>query len=429
VFFTSRAELTNDAYTGPDDNAENLYEYDVETGILTDLTVDKADANGAAVLGVVTASESGSYVYFVAEGKLTTQANIENEEPTSGRPNLYLYHAGRTSFVATLASATEMKNGDGLETGGDASDWYGAQEEAETGSFNFGPGQHTARVTPDGTRLAFESIRSLTGYDNEQAGPNECGAGRCREVYLFDTEGDSGAGSLICASCDPSDARPVGPAELGDGEDARGTEAFGLKGSPLYLPRNLSENGGRLFFQSPDALVPQDSGGQINVYEWEAQGEGSCALAGGCTLPISDVAGGGRSSFMDATPTGEDVFIATRDPLVPAADADARANVYDVRVDGGFPVNAPPPTCTNADSCKPPVSPQPGVFGAPASATFSGHGNAAPSPPVVIVKPKPKVVKCKKGFVKKKVKKKEQCVKTKPKKRAKRASRDRGESK
>ena len=29
VFFTSRVELTNDANTGPEDNAANLYEYNV----------------------------------------------------------------------------------------------------------------------------------------------------------------------------------------------------------------------------------------------------------------------------------------------------------------------------------------------------------------------------------------------------------------
>lgn len=29
VFFTSRAELTENAYTGPEDNAPNLYEYEL----------------------------------------------------------------------------------------------------------------------------------------------------------------------------------------------------------------------------------------------------------------------------------------------------------------------------------------------------------------------------------------------------------------
>jgi hypothetical protein len=206
-----------------------------------------------------------------------------------------------------------------------------------------------------------------------------------------------------------------------------------------YLPRNLSESGGRLFFQSPDALVSHDSDNQLDVYEWEqlaspaeaGKGENSCtsssptfsASDGGCVFPVSDVAGDFESKFMDATPSGNNVFIATKDQLVPEADADSRANVYDVRVGGGFPVSVSPPPCNNGDACKPPVSPQPGVFAPPASATFSGPGN--PSPVVVPPPPKKttkKAVKCKRGFVKNK---KGKCVRKKSKKKAKRASNDR----
>jgi hypothetical protein len=142
------------------------------------------------------------------------------------------------------------------------------------------------------------------------------------------------------------------------------------------------------------------------VYEWESEGEGGCVQSDGCVYPISDVAGGHESYFMDATPSGDNVFIWTRDQLVPSADGDTRANVYDVRVGGGFPVSVAPPACTNGDSCKGPVSPQPGVFGAPASATFSGEGNLA-APPAVLnavkprAKPKPKPKRCRKGFARK----------------------------
>ena len=212
---------------------------------------------------------------------------------------------------------------------------------------------------------------------------------------------DATAG-LTCVSCDPSGARPVGPAELGGHEQV--SEDFNPS-TQFYVQRNLSEDGGRLFFQSPDPLVPHDSNGRENVYEYE----------GSHVYPISDVAGNYESYFMDASPSGNDVFIATADRLVPS-DTDTRVNVYDVRVGGGFPVSVAPPACDNGDSCKAPVSPQPGVFGAPASATFSGPGNPAPPPPAA-VKPKAKPAKCKKGYVKNK---KGKCVK-KPKKKAKKA--------
>ncbi len=38
-------------------------------------------------------------------------------------------------------------------------------------------------------------------------------------------------------------------------------------------------NSGRLFFDSPDALVPQDINGLEDVYEYEPTGEGSCTEA------------------------------------------------------------------------------------------------------------------------------------------------------
>jgi hypothetical protein len=159
------------------------------------------------------------------------------------------------------------------------------------------------------------------------------------------------------------------------------------------------------------------------VYEWERPGVGSCmessvsfsVSGGGCVLPVSDVAGGSESHFLDASSSGDDVFLATGDQLVPS-DTDTGEDVYDVRVGGGFPVSVPPPVCVNTDSCKPPVSPQSGVFGVPASATFSGPGNPVPSPPSAVVKPATRVVKCGKG--KRRVHGK--CVR---KKRVKRASR------
>ena len=284
---------------------------------------------------------------------------------------------------------------------------------------DFGPGRHTARVSGDGTLLAFQSELSLTGFDNEASESGECGeTGRCQEVYLYDAV----TGKLVCVSCDPatpgdpSGARPVGSAELGGHEVEAGSFT---DPEPFYLPRNLSEGGGRLFFQSPDALVPHDSNGLLDVYEWELPGVGSCTSgspsfsegSGGCVFPVSDVAGSGESRFMDANLDGNDVFVWTGDQLV-SSDTDSRADVYDVRVGGGFPVSVSSPVCVNADSCKPPVSPQPGVFGAPASATFSGAGNievVAPAvKPKAKPKPKPKSRICGRGSARKRGK----CVKS-----------------
>jgi hypothetical protein len=172
--------------------------------------------------------------------------------------------------------------------------------------------------------------------------------------------------------------------------------------------RNFSEDGSRLFFQSYDALVPHDSNGRKDVYEYRDRN----------VHLLSNGAGNFASEYLDASSTGNDVFIATADQLVPA-DQDTRVDVYDVRVGGGFPVSVPAAACDNSDSCKPPTSQQPSVFGAPASATFSGAGNIVPSPSA-LVKPKPKAkpARCMKRFVKKH----NRCVKKKRRKKAHKAS-------
>ncbi len=412
VFFTSKEELTDDAHTGAKDNAANLYEYNLakpEGERLTDLTVDTDEATeGAAVQGVAQISEHGSYVYFVANGALAAgaseqQCRAETEEERTGEEpkqhnlgcNLYVVHEGGVPvFVATLA-----KN--------DQYDWS-TEEEGEPEKT--GPGFTTAVVNPGGSYLAFMSERSLTGYDNRQAQPGECqgkiaetggqlGNGYCREVFVYDAV----TGGLVCASCDPSGARPVGASGLR-------TEAGG---APFvqYRPRQLLEDG-TLFFDSSDALVPHASDGRENVYEYE----------NGHVYAISNVAGGHESFFMDASADGRDVFVATADQLLPE-DVSNNVVVYDARVGGGFPVVVGAPACSNADSCKPPVSAQPAVFGAPASATFSGVGNrvvpsAAGGPGSTPVEPGRKTARCARG----RKLSHGACVKKKPRKKAKKST-------
>ena len=201
---------------------------------------------------------------------------------------------------------------------------------------------------------------NLTGYDNHDANTGEPDA----EIYLYDAE----TGGLVCASCNPNGARPVGGSHLGP----RDYQAWAV-----YRQRNLLEDG-TLFFDSSDALVPHASDGRENVYEYED----------GRVYAISDVAGGFQSFFMDASANGENVFFGTPDQLLPE-DTSNNLEVWDARVDGGFPVSVAPPPCNNGDACKPPPTPQPAAFGVPGSATFSGPGNiATPAPTTVTPKQK-----------------------------------------
>jgi hypothetical protein len=387
VFFLDSARLTADSTAGANDPPEpDLYEFDVETGRLTDLTVDANHGEHANVQGLVQgASEDGSYVYFVANGVLAPGAKPGSHcedvsPPSSASCNLYVRHAGVTTYIAALSGGDQQWDN---QAGGAA-------------------GSLTARVSPNGRWFAFMSDRSLTGYDNRDANSGEPD----EEVFLY----DASANRLRCVSCDPTGARPVGvlgpqggsnhPGPLVDRSNIwgqrwyaaliPGVEKVSLFAS-VYQSRYLSDNG-RLFFDSNEALVPQDVNGTMDVYEYEPEGEGDCTRAsstfqeasGGCVDLISSGSSAEESAFMDASESGNDVFFLTAARLRPE-DYDNAPDLYDARVctDSSpclpVPAAAPPP-CVTGDGCRPAPSPQPSVFGAAPSATFSGAGNVTAAP-------------------------------------------------
>ncbi len=322
VFFTDENQLTSGSTA--EAGKPDLYECVLPKGAtrceLSDLTVagagEPADVLAVSRLG----SRDSSHVYFTAKGVLAEGAK-------SGEPNLYVYepdpeHEGqfKTVFIATLVEGDDSGVG---------------------------------AVSPDGSWFAFDSFKSLTGYDNVSSSGEPVD-----EIFLYDVTSQQ----LACASCSPSGEAP---------SPGAGAEL------PPFAQRPLAD-GGRLFFQTLEALVPSDTNGQPDVYEYE---DGQPALISSGTSPEP-------SSFQGASESGDDVFFLSRQQLVPQDTEEEARVIYDARVEGGFPATSVPPPCTTADACRAPVAPLPSVFGAPASATFSGAGNLAPPPPPV-VKPKP----------------------------------------
>ena len=183
--------------------------------------------------------------------------------------------------------------------------------------------------------------------------------------------------------------------------------------SSTYQPEWISEDGSRVFFDSVEPLVSQDTNGKPDVYEWERDGTGSCAEARGCVYLLSGGTSKSSSWLLGASASGDDAFIITRAQLTPE-DQDEMYNVFDARVGGVQPVS--PPACTGTGCQGIPATPP--TFATPPSVTFSGVGNF--SPPVetkAAVKPKAKAKTkaCKKGYVKNKGK----CVKRKTTKQPK----------
>jgi hypothetical protein len=334
-FWTASADGSKVFFTKGD-----LYEYDLESGATIDLTP------GGGAAGVLGASEDGSYLYVAAKGAFAPGTTPQAcEYSAESGCNLYELHEGEAPrFVALLTGRDgEDRSGGGFLSFGD---------------WSAGVGIRTAEVTPDGRHLAFLSERSITGYDN---------AGR-RELYVYDAQ----TGALTCVSCESS------------GEPPRSLVEPSVSYSNTYLSHWLSDEGNRVFFETRDALVPQDTNGLFDVYEWDRDGTGSCTRTGGCVYLLSGGTSLDNSLLTDASANGHDVFIVTRAQLVPQ-DQNDDFDLYDVRI--GVAQLPVAPQCVGS-GCQG-VPPAPPIFATPSSVTFDGVGNFPP-PAETAVKAKAK---------------------------------------
>lgn len=304
----------------------------------------------------VNISADGSTAYFVSTAVLTGDANPNGSQAEPGEQNFYLSREGTISFIGVLTQRdVEGENG-GVNQVEGLGLWLEAigPSEGPPGSVAVDP----SRATPDGGVLLFESRADLTGYDPE---------GRA-QVYRYDSQ----ANTLDCISCNPTELPPTGDASLQqvrqEGEELQVLNAWNLVS-------NLRADGRRAYFQSPEALVPGDTDGLLDVYEWEAQGVGSCTDPSGCIYLISS-GHSRRSDYLFAvSASGDDVFVLSPDLLVPN-DADETPSIYDARVGGGFPEQAPA-EC-QGEGCRPTLSPAP-VLPPPVTSGLGADGNVKPA--------------------------------------------------
>lgn len=423
AFFTSEQQLTDEATEG----SNNLYLYDLDSPEghnLLDLSAGDSSGEGPRVQGVMAISPDGSHVYFVAKGVLSTPANDLGESAKSGANNLYVferdqaYPAGRVAFIAELPARDSLEWREGSQ----------------------------ANVTPGGRFLVFVSFGDLTADDTSVSG--------ALQVFRYDAQtgqlnrvsvGNEGFGD---------DGNRPSPTPCGQrfteqcSENAYIVPALaGVRADPT-----MSDDGSRVFFQSPVGLAPHalydvqigvETDGQPvyaqNVYEWEQEGVGSCPAgrATGCVSLISDgrdvsfvavpVACGGRGAgvcLLGTDETGANVFFTTADQLVPA-DGNTEIDYYDARIcepEKGNPCieSAPASPPCAGEGCHDAPTGAPEALAAP-TATFYGQGNVVASEHVKAAKKK---TTCKPALVKRKRRCAKQSTKTKAAKRASRGRRD-----
>jgi DNA-binding beta-propeller fold protein YncE len=393
VFFTSTQQLTDSAsedksagdsaftscLTTSSTTGCNLYESECPSECehladrrLVDVSAGDSSGLGPQVQGVLAIPSAGSDVYFVAHGVLTETPNKSGQVAIPGGDNLYVYRAsgegrsGGTTFIATLSPSDEEL-------------WH-----------KFG-GISTANVTPDGRFLVFTSHRALTADVSHREGP--------AQVYRYDADSEQ----LTRVSVGEQGFDDNGNNSIADAAIVPAENGFVTGQGPGRADPTMSDDGRLVFFESsagltPDALNDQPVTGNPgvlaeNVYEWEANGAQpsedapACGQPAGCVSLVSDgrdvTEGTGGSShhasgvqLLGTDTTGSNVFFWTADQLVPG-DTDSQVDLYDARVNGGFPAQVEPQPCVSSEACRePPLAPP--VSGVLASSVFSGAGNLTP---------------------------------------------------
>jgi DNA-binding beta-propeller fold protein YncE len=305
------------------DDGSSAYYLEGENLIQFTLDEEKSTVIAPQVQGLLGASADGARAYFVSKKAI----GGEGEE---AQPNLYLVDEGAVSFVATL-SPTDVSG----------SSSYSVDSPRLV--------SRLARASDDGNYLVFTSDAALTGHDSTDA----ISGLPDTQVYLF----EAGTSRLLCVSCNLTGARPTGRVVVGLNNNEVGLAARIPPGkNQFHVPRVLSEDGSRLYFESLEPLVPRDGNGKMDVYQWQrASGQASCIEAGaelfdphteGCLSLISSGADPHDATLVDSTADARNVFIKTQASLLPQDPG--RIDIYDARIEGGF---AAEEDCKNPEGC------------------------------------------------------------------------------
>lgn len=358
----------------------------------------------------VFASPDGSQAFFQSDNQLTADAPSDDLNPKTYDFDV---NTGTLRYLPGVSGQIIATDADGSaiafvrpEAGGKPAEmdlWSGATVTPVTQLP--GPaisGVHSqeyiseAQISSDGSVVAFTTASPLSESFN---------SGGVEQVYRYDAK----TNILGCVSCPPAGVRPTGDTSM---SVLRASETYEREAEltenivGMNADRGLSADGKRIFFDSPDPLVPADSNSDSppvevsedtfvhqgrDVYEWE----------NGVVYLISTGKSARDSYLLDSSENGDDVFFATAEGLVPG-DTDGGFDVYDARVPrGGDNPAAEEPASCQGSSCQGPPNVSPPAS-AVASATVTGAGNQLSAPPGRAITPSSNKARkrCRRGYVK-----------------------------
>jgi NHL repeat len=209
------------------------------------------------------------------------------------------------------------------------------------------------RVSANGRTMAFLSREELT----DAALGVDPGDERFKTfaLYVYDTNSDK----LVCASCPPSGEATSDHAFAQPTADEDGGAGYAVQRNTF-----ATAGGRRVFSSGPEGLVPADTNGRYDAYQYDVDTGRHHLLSSGHSPK--------DSWFASASPSGNDAFIYTFERLS-GHDVDTTKDLYDARVGGGLPEPLPPPAQCEGDACQP----APVVLSdqSAASESFAGAGD------------------------------------------------------
>lgn len=335
VILRTRRALTNDDELDTESSVASprsgfdLYEFRLpESGDPSEAALTRITGSTAGTSSrLVSASRDHTRVYFSSDADLDGPAG----PAASGALNLYYRERGDAPILVAALPDTDKEipfepNSDTVSFPGQPSILEESPSESNRGT----------RVTENGRVLLF---RSRGAFDGAPGGT----------INVF--RWDATTRAITCASCGVSstaaDALLVG----------RG------------VGRNVTADGSKVFFQTTGALVPGDTNGKSDVYEYDASADEAQLVSTG-TAPSGAV-------YFDNSADGRDVFFGSREALVPQdRNGDEEAlRIYDARVGGGFPAQNVQPPCVG-DGCR-------ALIERPAASVPGGSTIPGPGDPVV----------------------------------------------
>lgn len=255
----------------------------------------KGDVLGNGLSDNAVASASGD-IYFLSPERLSGTRGVANEA------NLYLYRQGTLQYVTTLEPGSFCE-----------SEW---PYPCSAGPII------RIQVSPDGEHMAFLTASRVTAYDNAHH----------TEMYTYSPNTEE----VLCVSCRPNGAPPT---------------------SDVWASSNgrFMTNDGRTFFSTGDSLVPRDTDGLRDVYEY-VEGRPQLISSGTSSKDSEKVLAGINyglyiSGLIGVSANGADAYFSTYDSLVPQDRNGGFQKFYDARTDGGFTFSVPAAPCEAADEC------------------------------------------------------------------------------